>query len=221
MAKRSKSSERWLNRQRRDYFVKRARSDGRVSRAHYKLQQLDERFKLIGKHSQVLELGAAPGGWTDYLRERATDGRVIAVDPLPVTVSGSNIVVLDGRIGDPRVDSALLALVQTQESGRKSGLDLVLSDMAPNISGVRVADQARSMELVALATDAALSWLKPGGAFVVKITQGDGVESWLESTRRHFAKVNLVKPAASRSDSRENYAVARGFRPDAQPASEK
>ena len=217
MAKRSKSSERWLNRQRRDYFVKRAHKDGRVSRAHYKLQQLDERFKLIGKHSQVLELGAAPGGWTDYLRDRVTDGRVIAVDPLPVKVSGDNIVVLDGRIGDPRIDEALLALVQ----GQKPGLDLVLSDMAPNISGVRVADQARSMELVALATDAALDWLQPGGAFVVKITQGEGVESWLESTRRYFAKVSLVKPAASRSDSRENYAVARGFRPDAQPVTEK
>ncbi len=83
--------------------------------------------------------------------------------------------------------------------------------MAPNISGVRVADQARSMELVGLATDAALKWLKPGGAFVVKIMQGDGVEPWLLEIRRHFAKVNLVKPAASRPDSRENYAVARDF----------
>lgn len=212
MAKRSRSSERWLQRQRRDAFVKRARRDGRVSRAHYKLQQLDERFKLLGKHSQVLELGAAPGGWTDYLGERLTEGRVIAVDPLPVTVSGNNIVVLDGRIGDPRIDAQLSELLQDQGTGRKSGLDLVLSDMAPNISGVRVADQARTMELVELATDAALEWLKPGGALVVKMTQGDGVETWLEQAKRHFAKVNLVKPAASRPDSRENYAVARGFR---------
>ncbi len=183
-----------------------------MSRAHYKLQQLDERFKLLGKHSQVLELGAAPGGWTDYLGERLTEGRVIAVDPLPVKVSGNNIVVLAGRIGDPRIDAQLSELLQNQDTGGKTGLDLVLSDMAPNISGVRVADQARTMELVELATDVALEWLKPGGAFVVKMTQGDGVETWLEQTRRHFAKVNLVKPAASRPDSRENYAVARGFR---------
>lgn len=211
MAKRSRSSERWLQRQRRDAFVKRARQDGRVSRAHYKLQQLDERFKLLGKHSQVLELGAAPGGWTDYLGERLTKGRVIAVDPLPVKVSGNNIVVLAGRIGDPRIDAQLSELLQDQDTGGKTGLDLVLSDMAPNISGVRVADQARTMELVELATDAALEWLKPGGAFVVKMTQGDGVETWLEQAKRRFAKVNLVKPAASRPDSRENYAVARGF----------
>ncbi|MCZ6658197.1 MAG: RlmE family RNA methyltransferase [Gammaproteobacteria bacterium] len=207
MAKRSKSSERWLHRQRRDYFVKRAHQEGRVSRAHYKLRHLDRRFKLIGNNFQVLELGAAPGGWTDYLGERLTMGRVIAVDPLPVTVSGTNVVVLQGRIGEPQIDERLSELLQ----GRTAGLDLVLSDMAPNISGVRVADQARSMELVGLATDAAFKWLKRGGAFVVKIMQGDGVESWLLETRRHFAKVNLVKPAASRPDSRENYGVARGF----------
>ena len=207
------SSKRWLSRQRRDRYVKAARSEGRLSRAHYKLQQLDRRFKLLDTHQRVLELGAAPGGWTAYLAQRVTRGRIVAVDPLPIALSAGNVEVVQGCLGEPEVDQRLArVLAQGGERG-SGGVDLVLSDMAPNISGVRATDQAKAMELAELASNAALRWLKPGGALVVKIYQGEGIEAWLRDTRRRFRRVRVVKPPASRPESRENYALAVDYRP--------
>jgi len=205
-----KSSKRWLRRQRRDRFAQAARSERHLSRAHYKIQQLDSRFKLLGNRHRVLELGAAPGGWTAYLARRVTQGRIIAVDPRPIAACGHNIELVRGCVGEPAVDERLDRLLQAG-AGRDGGVDLVLSDMAPNISGVRVADQARAMALVELASAAACRWLKPGGALVVKIFQGSGVREWLRDTKGRFGAVRVVKPDASRSDSRENYVVARDF----------
>ena len=211
----AKSSKRWLARQRRDYFASAARREGRHSRAHYKLQQLDERFKLLQKHDWVLELGAAPGGWTAYLAERVTSGRVIAVDPRPVAVGAGHVDVLQGSLGEPEIDQQIDRILAASGQHRRAGaLDLVLSDMAPNISGIRATDQALAIDLAELASGAAIKWLRPGGNMVVKIYQGEGIEAWLRDARRRFGKVNVVKPPASRAGSRENYALARDFRGD-------
>lgn len=204
MAKRSKSSNRWLQRQKRDYFVRQAQDKGQVSRAHYKLLQIDQRFKLIKPHSKVLELGAAPGGWTNYLEARLSKGLLIAVDPLPIT-AGLETSVIEGMAGEASVDAAI------EEVLDGARLDLVLSDMAPNISGVRAVDQARSMDLADVALDACRKWLRPKGALAIKAFQGEGLDDWVKSLRNEFAKVTMTKPKASRPESREVFVVAQGF----------
>jgi 23S rRNA (uridine2552-2'-O)-methyltransferase len=203
MSKRSKSSNRWLTRQRRDPFARRAVAEGQISRAHFKLEELDRRFRLLERGMAVLELGAAPGGWTRYLEERLDGGRLVVCDPRPVA-AGADTIVIEGAYGDPETDQRLVELIG------ETGVDLVLSDMAPNMSGVRTIDQARAMHLADLALDAAERWLKPGGDLVVKLFQGEGVDPWLEQVRGVFEKAQLVKPKSSRSESREVYAVARG-----------
>ncbi|TDJ22980.1 MAG: RlmE family RNA methyltransferase [Gammaproteobacteria bacterium] len=207
MAKRSKSSHRWIARQRRDPYARLAAADGLGSRAHFKLEQLDRRFGLIGPSMRVLELGAAPGGWTRYLARRvspAKGGRVVAVDVRVMDVpAGVRFIQQDIH------DDSFVARLDAALGG---GLQLVLSDMAPNISGVKAADQAASMALVNLATDAALRWLNPGGHLVVKMFQGGGVDDWVRERRAEFEKVLLAKPDASRSGSREVYGVALDFR---------
>ena len=208
----TKSSKRWLARQRRDYFAGAARREGRQSRSHYKLAQLDGRFKLLQRHHRVLELGAAPGGWTEYLAERVVDGGVIAVDPRPIAVGAGHVEVVQGCLGEPEIEAQIESILADSPQGGGGALDLVLSDMAPNISGIRATDQAMAMDLVELASAAALKWLRAGGTLVVKIYQGDGVRAWLRETRSRYARVNVVKPPASRPDSRENYVVARDFR---------
>jgi 23S rRNA (uridine2552-2'-O)-methyltransferase len=204
MVKRSKSSQRWIERQKRDPYVKKAAAGGLGSRAHFKLDQLDQRFSLLRPHMAVLELGAAPGGWTRYLARRLQGGFVIAVDfrPMPVP-RGVTFYCVDIQSDD-------FERTLTEALGDRR-LDLVLSDMAPNITGVKVADQAATMALVDLASETALRWLKPGGALVVKMFHGEGVDQWIRDMRKCFAKVVLTKPAASRSESREVYGIATGF----------
>jgi 23S rRNA (uridine2552-2'-O)-methyltransferase len=205
MTRRSKSSHRWLSRQRRDPYAREAAEAGHVSRAHFKLQQLDERYRLLRPGLKVLELGAAPGGWTVYVEERLRGGLLVACDPRPIS-AGGDAIVIEGAYGEPETDAAIEAALGEHR------LDLVLSDMAPNISGVRATDQARAMYLADLALEAAQRWLQPGGDLVVKLFQGEGVDAWVAEVRRQFDKVYLVKPKASRPDSRELYAVARGYR---------
>lgn len=204
MAKRSKSSNRWLKRQERDYFVRQARDRGEVSRAHYKLKQIDERFRLLKPRARVLELGAAPGGWTNFIEEKCSKGLLIAVDPLPVS-AGTHARVIEGCAGEPEVDEQIGKLLVDGQ------LDLVLSDMAPNISGVRAVDQARVMDLADIALDCCEQWLKRGGSLVIKVFQGEGLDEWVTAQRRRFRKVTLTKPKASRPESREVFVVAEGF----------
>lgn len=204
-SKRSKSSNRWLQRQKRDYFVKQAQDKGQVSRAHYKLQQIDQRYKLLRANSRVLELGAAPGGWTNYLESKLTKGILIAVDPLPIT-AGLQTQVIEGRAGEPEVDARIDEILGGE------ALDLVLSDMAPNISGVRAVDQARSMDLADVALTAATCWLRPGGGMAIKAFQGEGLDDWVKMLKAQFRKVSMTKPKASRPDSREVFVVAEGWR---------
>ena len=210
MPKRSQSSQRWLARQKRDGFTKAARRAGRVSRAYFKLAQMDERFSLVQAHHRVLELGAAPGGWTLYLTERVTQGRIIAVDPSPLSISSNRVAPIAARFGEAEANCRIEAALA--ESSHASTVDLVLSDMAPNISGVRATDQAAALALADLAAAAAAKWLAAGGGLVVKLMQGDGCDAWVQSARPDFDQLTLVKPAASRAGSREAYAVALGYR---------
>ena len=210
MPKRSQSSQRWLARQKRDGFTKAAKREGRASRAYFKLAQLDERFRLVQAGHWVLELGAAPGGWTQYLQERVTQGRVIAVDPLPVAIGGKRVASISGRLGEAETNRRIEAVLA--ESPRAPALDLVLSDMAPNISGVRATDQAAAIALAGLAVEAAAKWLAAGGGLVVKLMQGEGCDAWVQAAKPAFDQFTLVKPAASRAGSRETYAVALGYR---------
>ncbi|MCR9279304.1 MAG: RlmE family RNA methyltransferase [Pseudomonadaceae bacterium] len=200
MAKRTKSSQRWLERQRKDTFAKKAASDGLGSRAHFKLEEIDARFKLIRPGMRILELGAAPGGWSRYAAERLNDGMIVAVDPRPITAPG-NVVLLEGEYGNDDMDTRITEALD----GRQ--VDLVLSDMAPNISGIRVRDQAEAMNLADLAVDAAGRWLKPGGSMVVKMFHGDGFDAWVADTRKLFGRLAMMKPKSSRSESREVFAV--------------
>ena len=204
MAKRSKSSERWLQRQRKDYFVRQAREGGQISRAHYKLEQIDQRYRIIKPGQRVLELGAAPGGWTHYLENKLRGGMLIAIDSLPITC-GQDTQVIEGMAGDEVVDRKIDGILNGEQ------LDLVLSDMAPTISGVRAVDQARAMDLADTCFEYCQRWLRHGGGMTVKSFQGEGLDTWVAGLKKSFDKVNVTKPKASRSESREVFVVAIGF----------
>jgi 23S rRNA (uridine2552-2'-O)-methyltransferase len=201
---RSKSSARWLKEHFGDEYVKRAQAEGLRSRAAFKLDELLERDHLLKPGMVVVDLGAAPGGWSQLVRQRLGDnGRVFALDILPMQGIGG-VEFLEGDFREQRVFDALM------ERLAGSQVDLVLSDMAPNISGIQAADQARAVELAELASDFAGKCLKPGGSFLVKLFQGRGFDEYIRGLRAGFGRVTLRKPKASRARSREVYALATG-----------
>ena len=199
----SGSSGRWLREHADDVHVKRAQADGYRSRAVYKLRELDEKDRLLHRGTAVLELGSAPGGWTQYAAERVgPSGRVVASDILAMDGIGE-VTFVQGDFTEEAVARRIeLAL-------GPNGCDLVLSDMAPNLSGVPSRDQARAMELAELALDMARRVLEPDGALAVKVFQGEGFDDFVRTARAVFASVKVRKPAASRPRSREVYLVAR------------
>ncbi|MEZ7819293.1 MAG: 23S rRNA (uridine2552-2'-O)-methyltransferase [Candidatus Azotimanducaceae bacterium] len=207
MVKRSKSSDRWLQRQRKDQFVRKAQDGGQISRAHFKLAQIDQRYKLVKPNRRVLELGAAPGGWTNYLEERLGAGLLIAIDPLPITC-GDRTHVIEGYAGESAVDDEIERILAGQK------LDLVLSDMAPNISGVRAVDQARAMDLADISLDSCHRWMNQRGAMAIKAFQGEGLDDWVKDLKKIFKQVHMTKPKASRPESREVFVVAIDFLPE-------
>ncbi len=205
--KRGKSSRRWLDRHVNDPYVRQAQQDGYRSRAAYKLLELDERDRLLGPGLIVVDLGAAPGGWSQVVAKRVgRRGRVVAMDLLPM----DPIPGVDYLQGDFREDESLTRLSVSLD---QQAVDLVLSDMAPNVSGIQVVDQARSIHLCELALDLAQKVLRPGGAMAVKVFQGEGFDDLLKQMRPCFDRVVTRKPKASRPQSREVYLVATGFRP--------
>ena len=207
MARRSKSSGRWLEEHFSDPFVQRAKDAGLRSRAAFKLEEIDAAEKLIFPGAVVVDLGAAPGGWSQYAARRlAGNGAVFALDLLPMDAIPGVIF----QQGDFREQAALDALLAELGCRR---VDLVLSDMAPNMSGVDVVDQARAADLEALALDFARQVLRPGGVLVMKVFQGAGFQQLLAEARRAFEGVRMRKPKASRQRSSETYLVARGLRP--------
>ena len=206
--KRSASSKRWLREHETDPYVQKARREGYRSRAVYKLEELDQRDRLLKPGISIVDLGEAPGGWCQYIERRLGDRvRIVATDVLPMDpVAGTNFTFVLGDFREPEVLATIEAAVG------EAKVDLVLSDMAPNISGVDAADQAGSVHLAELALEFARQRLKPSGAFVVKLFQGEGFDEYLRALRLAFAKVTLRKPKASRPRSREIYLVARGLR---------
>jgi 23S rRNA (uridine2552-2'-O)-methyltransferase len=201
---RSKSSVRWLKEHFSDPFVKRAQSEGWRSRAVFKLEELIERDRLLKPGMVVVDLGAAPGGWSQMVRERLRDqGRIIALDILPM----QGIAGVEFIEGDFREEAVLQ---QLEGSLNGDTVDLVLSDMAPNMSGVDNVDQARAMHLAELAQEFAANHLKPGGAFLVKLFQGRGFDVYLKNLRKAYERVSMRKPKASRARSSEVYALALG-----------
>ena len=201
------SSRKWLDRQHSDPYVKRAQREGYRSRAAYKLLEIQEKDRIFRPGMRVLDLGAAPGSWSQIAaRLVGPRGSVVALDLLPMDAL-AGVVVLQGDFRAPEM------LEQLCETLGGEALDLVLSDMAPNITGMTVVDQPRSMYLVELALDLARSRLQPGGSLVVKVFQGTGFDEILTELRRSFSKVVSRKPKSSRSQSRELYLVAKGFHP--------
>ncbi len=196
----------WRERQERDPYVREARRDGWRSRAVFKLSQIDGKERLLRRGMRVIDLGAAPGGWSQYVTEKL-DGqcRIVALDLLPMDALPAVTMIQ----GDFRED-AVLAQLRAALEGEPA--DLVMSDMAPNISGTRAVDQPRAMHLVELALDLCGEALRPGGDFVTKLFQGEGSEAFIRAVRERFDRVRVMKPDASRAASREVYLVARNYR---------
>jgi len=202
--KASKSSKQWMREHVNDPYVQMAQKDGYRARAAYKLLELDERDNLIKPGMVVVDLGAAPGSWCQVVAKKMGEhGRIIALDLLPL----APLPRVEFIQGDFREES-VLAQLEERLGGRPIGL--VISDMAPNISGVVMADQARAMYLAELALDFAVTHLAPGGSFVAKVFQGAGFEEYMKSMRNHFTKVVARKPKASRDRSNEQYLVGLG-----------
>jgi 23S rRNA (uridine2552-2'-O)-methyltransferase len=202
------ASQRWLARQLNDPYVAGARQQGWRSRAAFKLLQLDERFHLVRRGARVLDLGAAPGGWTQVALERGASA-VVGVDLLPIDpVRGAAFV--QGDFTEPEMPARLSAMLG-------GPADLVLSDMAPNTTGHAATDHLRIMALAELALHFALEALADGGGFVAKVFQGGSERLMLEQMKRRFAMVRHAKPPASRKESSELYVVATGFRGGSEP----
>lgn len=206
MPKKKSSSRAWLKEHRNDPYVQQAQREGYRSRACYKLLEIQEKDKLIRPGFTVVDLGAAPGGWSQVAaRLVGHRGRVIASDILPMD-SLENVEFIQGDFTEDSVLAAILDAVG------EAGADLVISDMAPNMSGMNAVDQPRSMYLVELALDLARQVLKPGGGFLSKVFQGEGFDELLRDARSSFDRVITRKPAASRPRSREVYLLATGYR---------
>ncbi len=204
--KKSKSSRRWLDRHFKDEFVKQAQKEGYRSRAVYKLLEIQERDQILKPGQVVVDLGAAPGGWSQVAHKNVgRKGEVVALDILPM----EPIPEVEFIQGDFREDAVLQKLRNVLD-GR--AVDLVISDMAPNVSGMAAVDQPRAMYLCELALDFAREVLKPGGGLVVKVFQGEGFDQYVRDLRDAFGKVVTRKPKASRPRSREVYLVATNYK---------
>ncbi len=201
---RSVSSNRWLERQLNDPYVRRAKADNYRSRAAYKLLELDERFGLLKGVKAVVDLGIAPGGWSQVVRRRVPAAKIVGIDPLPTDpIDGVTILRMDF------MDDAAPAMLQ---DALRAPPDLILSDMAANTVGHAQTDHLRTMGLVETALQFAIETLRPGGAFVAKVLAGGADNNLVAELKRHFTTVKHAKPPASRKESSEWYVVAQGFK---------
>lgn len=205
MGKKKSSSRAWLKEHHDDVYVQRAQKEGYRSRAVYKLLEINDKDRVIRRGMSVLDLGSAPGGWSQLAGEIVGDtGRVVATDILSMDAL-PDVVFVQGDFTEQETYDQVLEALGNQP------LDAVLSDMAPNMSGLTEVDQPRAMYLVELATELAERSLAPGGTFIAKVFQGEGFEDWFREIRGCFTRVVSRKPAASRPRSREVYVVAAGF----------
>ncbi|MHB1737443.1 MAG: RlmE family RNA methyltransferase [Acidithiobacillus sp.] len=206
---RSKSSEKWLKEHFKDPFVQRAMKEGYRSRASYKLLEIQQKDHLIRPGMRVLDVGAAPGGWTQVAAPLiGKKGRLVAVDRLAMDPVADATVIC----GDVYEDAVLAAC----RDALPGGADLIMSDMAPNMSGIASVDQARAIDLAELALDMAQRWLVPGGSLLIKVFMGSGAEDLRRALRRDFKKIVVRKPEASRARSTEQYWLALDFQSVAQ-----
>lgn len=204
MAK-SKSSKGWLKEHFDDEYVRRSQQDGYRSRAIYKLIEIDKKDRLIKPGMTIIDLGAAPGGWSEYcVKKLGKNGTVVALDILPMEPI-DEVTIIQGDFREDAVFEELMAVMNNAQA------DLVISDMAPNISGMESVDMPRAYYLCELALDFARQVLKPGGGLLVKLFQGEGFEAYNKELKASFSKVVMRKPKASRARSREIYALATGF----------
>jgi len=203
--KKHQSKQQWLDEHVNDEYVKRAQKDGFRSRAAYKLLELNERDQILAPGMKVVDLGAAPGGWSQVAAKIVGDkGRVVGLDLLPIDPL-NNVEFLQGDFREEEIYEALMALM----NGEK--VDVVISDMAPNISGLGTIDQPRAIYLAELVQDFAQKMLKKGGCMLVKLFQGGGFDEYVNGLRHGFEKVYIRKPKASRARSREVYVLAKGY----------
>ena len=206
MGKKKSSSRAWLKEHHDDIFVQRAQKEGYRSRAVYKLMEINDKDQILRRGMSVLDLGSAPGGWSQVAAKLVGDaGRVVASDILSMDAL-PDVVFVQGDFTEQETYDRIVASLDDKP------LDVVLSDMAPNMSGMPEVDQPRSMYLVELATELAERALAPGGAFITKVFQGEGFEPWFRQIRDRFDRVTTRKPTASRPRSREVYIVASGFK---------
>jgi 23S rRNA (uridine2552-2'-O)-methyltransferase len=206
MTKKSKSSDRWLNDHEKDEYVLRARREGYRSRASYKLLEIDEKFGLLRSGAVVVDLGAAPGGWTQIaVNKCGPKGFVIGLDLLDIEPL-EGVLLIKGDFTDDKVLAQLMAVLQDRP------VDLVISDMAPNLSGMKEIDQPLAIYLTELALEFACSHLRPGGSLVMKCFEGSGVDEIREGIRKNFKQLNNFKPKASRGKSPEIYVLGRKFK---------
>jgi 23S rRNA (uridine2552-2'-O)-methyltransferase len=206
MASKTKSSQRWLSRQHQDPYVERAQREGWRSRAVFKLQQIQAKERILVPGRTCLDLGAAPGSWSQYAARVVGDaGLIVAVDVLQMdAVPG--VRFLCGDLAEDATRDAIRMVLGDRQT------DLVMSDIAPNTTGNRAVDQARSMEISEQTLEFAVELLRPGGDFLVKLFQGAGFEEYVRAARSQFGQVRMLKPAASRAESREIYLLARKYR---------
>tara|TARA_B100001093_G_C26768085_1_gene988815 strand:- start:907 stop:1545 length:639 start_codon:yes stop_codon:yes gene_type:complete len=205
MNKFKKNNGSWINRQERDIYVQKARLEGWRSRAVYKLKQIDEKERFLNHGMICVDVGSSPGSWSQFVTQKLKGNvNIVAVDILPMDpLPGVDFIL--GDFLDERVFKKMLQKISNQD------VDLVMSDIAPNITGIRAVDQPKSMYLVELVLEFACKVLKPGGNLVCKVFQGAGFDDFIREARRCFQRVKIIKPNASRSGSREVYLVARNF----------
>jgi len=200
------ANKRWIREHIKDPFVKKAQVDGFASRAAYKLIQMQEKHHFFKKGMTILELGAAPGGWTQAIKKYVGEnGRIITLDLLPMKKI-PHVTFIQGDFTDDKTFEKLLSILNNRK------VDAVLSDMAPNLSGQKSIDQPRIIYLLELALDCAQKVLKPKGTFLFKIFHGPGSEEFVKTLRPHFQSVKWQKPEASKSKSSEVYVLAQGFK---------
>jgi len=203
--KRTTSSKRWLDEHFNDVYVKKAQAEGYRSRAIYKLKEVDDKESLLKPGMTVVDLGAAPGGWTQYVSQKLQGrGLIVALDILPMDAL-PDVTCIQGDFREDEVLQELINLIPERS------LDLLLSDMAPNMSGTAGIDIPRAMYLVELAFDFAEKMLKPGGTMLIKVFHGSGFDDIVKQARASFEKVLIRKPSASRSRSKETYLLAKGY----------
>ena len=203
--KKNKISKNWINKQKRDIYVRQSKVDGYRSRAVYKLIEINQKFKILKNGISLIDLGSAPGSWSQYLSGIInSSGRIVAIDILPMNPI-EQVLFISGDFTDEIIQKQCL-----KEVG-EYGADLVISDMAPNLTGIRVTDQSRNMAIAELVYDFSTQILKPGGDLLVKLFEGDGTYEYRQLLKEKFAKVLVRKPKASRDQSREFYVLARSY----------